>query len=204
MRANDSTGAARGRGLDYRDVRGDIKDCDVLLYKGRSWESWLIRLVTGAPYSHAGLAVWWNERLMVLEAIGKGVVVTALSQNVRRYDGRVEWFTCTEEILPAGRKQMVEFAQLELGKEYGTWQALVIGLRRLLGRPADSGDAPRRARKLICSQYVASVYNFSGRDLRRGVSDRFTTPADIAASPLLRRMGVLRKEPRRIARSGNT
>lgn len=182
-----------GEDVLYADARESIKDCDILLYRGRSWESRLIRLVTGAPYSHAGLAVWWNDRLMVLEAVGRGVMVTPLSQNVARYDGRVEWFTPVEEIPPGERVRMVEFAQRELGKEYGTWQALLLGLRRLFGLAGSDDDTPRRARKLICSHYVASVYTLAGRDLTRGVSDMSTAPGDIARSPLLQRMGPLRK-----------
>ena len=184
---------AAGEELQYADARHRIRDCDVLMYRGHSWQSRLIRLVTGAPYSHAGLAVWWNERLVVLEAIGRGVMVTPLSQNVRHYDGRVEWFTCVEEIPDGDRKKMVEFAQRELGKEYGTWKAIGLGLQRLLGMAADTGDSLRKARKLICSHYVAEVYNLVGRDLKKGVSDMFTTPGDIARSPLLRREAVLKK-----------
>lgn len=180
-------------GLQYSRTRLQIRDCDILLYRGRSWESRLIRLVTGAPYSHAGLAVWWNDRLMVLEAVGRGVVATPLSANVRRYDGRVELFTSVEEISPADRTRMVEFAQRELGKSYGTMQAILLGLRRLLGNRGGEGDSWRRARKLICSQYVAGVYTQAGRDLTAGVSDRFTAPGDIALSPLLRRLGNLRQ-----------
>jgi hypothetical protein len=193
MRTTSGTGGAVPRGLEYSNTREQISDCDILLYRGRSWESWLIRLVTGAPYSHAGLAVWWNSRLMVLEASGKGVVATPLSENVRHYDGRVEWFTCVEEISQAERQRMVEYAQRELGKRYGTWWAIVLGLRRLLGLAIDRDDTAHHAGRLICSQYVAGVYTLVGRDLRRGISDRFTTPGDIARSPLLRRMGPLRK-----------
>jgi len=183
--------------LLYTDARGRIKDCDVLMYRGRSWQSQLIRLVTGAPYSHAGLAVWWNDRLVVLEAVSRGVMVTPLSRNVRHYDGRVEWFTCVEDISPSDRQRMVEFAQLELGKAYGTWQAILIGLHHLFGAQGGGGDAFHRARKLVCSHYVAGVYTLVGRDLKRGSSDRFTAPGDLARSPLLRRMGALRKSPER-------
>ena len=64
---------------------------------GDLFASRIIRWATGSPYSHAGLAVWWNERLMVLEAVGKGVVVTPLSANVRGYHGDVEWFTSVDD-----------------------------------------------------------------------------------------------------------
>lgn len=186
---------SRAGDIIYNDARERIRDCDVLMYRGRSLESRIIRLVTGAPYSHAGLAVWWKGRLMVLEAVGRGVIVSPLSQNVRHYDGRVDWFTSKEEIPPEDRTAMVEMAQEELGKDYGTWGAIRAGLARLFGRAAQEGDSFRRERKLFCSQYVAQVYNRAGRDLRKGVSDRFMAPGDVAASPLLVRVGRLRKSP---------
>ena len=177
----------------YADVRSRIKDCDILLYRGRSWESRLIRLVTGAPYSHAGLALWWRDRLMVLEAVSRGVVVTPLSRNVRRYDGRVEWFSCSEPLSDATRAHMAEYAQKELGKDYSTWDTILLGLRRFFRTAGAGTDRPTRRRKLFCSLYVAAVYNAAGLDLKRGTSDRFTAPGDLASSPLLRRVAVLHR-----------
>ncbi len=179
--------------LDYGQSRSHIKNGDVLMYRGRSIESRIIRLVTGSPYSHAGLAAWWNDRLMVLEAVGKGVIVTPISRNIRSYSGRVEWFTSVDEIPDDQRLRMVEFAQRELGKEYALWRAMILGLRVLFQRDIESKDQLRREERLFCSHYVSETYNSIGRDLKKGVSDRFMSPGDIAASPLLKRMGVLHK-----------
>jgi hypothetical protein len=179
--------------MSYEQARDQIHDGDVLLYRGRSLASRVIRWATGSPYSHAGLAVWWNRRLMVLEAVEKGVVVTPLSSNVRGYHGDVEWFTSTEAITPEERQRIVEVAQKELGKEYATWKAVLLGLRRLLGLGIDRRDSVRRERKLFCSLYVAAVYNAIGRDLTKGISDSFTSPADIARSPFLRRVAALKR-----------
>ena len=75
----------------YQDLRTEIKTCDILLYQGKNWFSRAIRWVIGSPYSHAGIVVWWNDRLMVIEAVGKGVVVTPLSQNLSHYKGPVPY-----------------------------------------------------------------------------------------------------------------
>jgi hypothetical protein len=179
--------------VEYDDNRGEIKNGDVLLYRGRSLESRLIRWATRSRYSHAGLAVWWNGRLMVMEAVGRGVVVTPLSKNVSLYPGYVEWFTSVEEIPDHERLQMVEFAQQELGKEYALWRAVLLGVRRLFQHDVETRDRMRRELRLFCSHYVAQAYNAVGRDLKKGVSDRFMSPGDVAASPLLKRVGALRK-----------
>ncbi len=180
--------------LSYDDVRPKIRSGDVLMYRGRSLESRLIQWVTRSRYSHAGLAAWWNDRLMVMEAAAKGVVVTPLSTNVRGYHGNVEWFTCTEEIPPDERQRMIEFAQQELGKGYARWKAVLLGITILFQDDRGKRDRLRRERQLFCSHYVAQVYNAVGRDLRKGVSDRFMSPADVANSPLLRKMGALKKQ----------
>jgi hypothetical protein len=181
--------------MAYDQARTRVQDGDVLMYRGLSLASRVIRWATGSPYSHAGLAVWWNDRLMVLEAVGRGVMVTPLSANVKGYHGDVEWFTSAEPIGLEERGRLVEMAQMELGKEYATWKAVLLGLRRLLGGTIDRRDSFRAEQKLFCSLYVAAVYNAIGRDLKKGVSDSFTAPSDIARSPLLRRVAALKRVP---------
>jgi len=179
--------------VDYEQSRSQIKNGDVLMYRGRSLESKIIRWITGSAYSHAGLVARWNDRLMVMEAVGKGVVVTPISQNVRGYHGRVEWFTSTEEIPDDQRLQMVEFAQRELGKEYNLWSAVFLGIRVIFQKNVETKDKLRREKRLFCSHYVAQTYNAIGRDLKMGVGDRFMSPGDIAVSSRLKRIGILRK-----------
>jgi hypothetical protein len=197
MRSSLRKDTSAAPSLDYIQSRSQIKNGDVLMYRGRSLQSRIIRWATGSRYSHAGLAAWWNNRLMIMEAVGKGVIVTPISQNVRRYSGRVEWFTSVEEIPDEHRLQMVEFAQRELGKQYARWRAIFLGIRVLLQRSLESRDKLRREERLFCSHYVAETYNAIGRDLKKGVSDRFMSPGDIAVSPLLKRIGVLHKTEHR-------
>ncbi len=188
----------------YDDVRNQIRNGDVLMYRGRSFVSRLIRCFTKSRYSHAGLAVWWNDRLMVMEAVRKGVIVNPLSVNVARYDGRVEWFASVNEIPENERIELVRFAQQELGKEYATWKIIAIGLAILFGKSIETKDKLRRERRLFCSYYVAQAYNSIGKDLKTQVSDRFMTPDDIASSPILQRKGALRKRKRRLVRPDAT
>lgn len=179
--------------IDYDTDRSQIKNGDVLMYRGGNLESRIVRWATRSNYSHAGLAAWWNNRLMVMEAVGKGVIVTPLSNNVISYRGDVEWFTSVEEIPADQRLRMVEFAQQELGKEYALWRVVLLGFRLLFQHDRERRDTLRREVRLFCSHYVAETYNAVGKDLKKGVSDRFMSPADIAASPVLKRMGALRK-----------
>ncbi len=186
------------RGLDssnpqaYSDIRLQIKDGDVLLYEGYTLPSRVIRWATRSRYTHAGVAVWWNDRLMVLEAVGRGVSVTPLSANLRHYHGHVQWFTTQKPLSQAKRCEMIQFAQQELGKGYALWKSIVLGFFILFRHGVDKRDRLRRENKLYCSWYVAQIFNAVGLDLKKGVSDRFITPEDIARSPLLVRRGVLK------------
>ena len=162
------------------------------MYKGRGLISSIIRWATRSPYSHAGIAAWWNERLMVLEAKGRGVVATSFSRNIKEYRGDVEWFSCVREIPQEDRRNMVIFAQEELGKRYGRWKAIWLGMRSLFERDMERRDRLRKETKLFCSEYVAQVYNSVGLDLKKQRSDRFMKPVDIAESPLLERRGALK------------
>jgi hypothetical protein len=73
--------------------------------------------------------------------------------------------------------------------------------KRIQGN-VESKDKLRREERLFCSHYVAETYNSIGKDLKKGVSDRFMSPGDIAASPLLKRLGVLRKTLKQPAVAG--
>lgn len=166
----------------YYAFRDKIKDGDILLYKGKGLLSKAIRLLTKSEYSHAGIAVWWNYRLMVLEAVGKGVVLTPMSKNLEHYKGSVHWFTSIKHIPQTKRLKMVDFAQQELGKEYSKWSLIVLGYILIFGKDRNKKDKFKRANSLICSHYVAQIYNHGGIDLTKNVSDAFTLPEDIAKS----------------------
>jgi len=183
--------------LKYTDVRQDIKQGDILLYKGRTFVSWAIKFFTRSEYSHAGIAVKWNDRLMVMEAIRKGVIVNPLRRSLKRYKGSVEWWSCKEEINDGDRHKMIIFAQKELGKDFAFWLLFCFAFAiSFFIRDLNKRVAFRREKKLFCSLYVAEIYSQAGKDLRKDLSDRFTSPGDIANSPLLECRGILKMETR--------
>jgi hypothetical protein len=173
----------------YNEVRLQIKNGDVILYTGKKIFSKLISWLTRSPYSHAGIAVWWNERLMVMEAVMGGVRIAPLSRNIYQHKGNVEWFSSKKEISDEDRLRMVIFAQEELGKSYARWKAVLFGLKILLNRDLSRKDQLRMENKLFCSQYVAQIYNSIGLDLKKNREDRFMSPGDVARSPLLEKRG---------------
>jgi hypothetical protein len=91
-------------------IRPHIKTGDLLMFKGKYRSSSLIKRLTKSSYSHAGIAVWWNKRLMVMEAVDEGVRIIPLSRKIDRYRGNIEWFTCERKISNRDRLRMVIFA----------------------------------------------------------------------------------------------
>src|SRR5690606_24802877 len=169
--------------LRYSDIRGSIQDGDVLLFKGRGLLSRLISIFTGSEYTHSGIAVWWNERLMVLAAVGKGVWAVPLSWRLATYKGTAYWWTADDDKprdmgVVLDRARIVARAKIELGKEYASW-LLVRLARRILLHVRGGADPMRPPERLICSQYVSWAYREGNLDLMRNEPDCFTTPAHL-------------------------
>ena len=187
------------RKIDYDKHRLSIEDGDVLLYEGKGFLSWCIKTLSRSRYSHSGIAVWWNDRLMVMEAIRKGVVVTALSRNVSHYHGNVEWRTAKKSISEDRRLAMVTFAQKQLGNEYNFLEAVVIGIKIILMKLANrvlvrfGKEMAIEDRRVICSQFVADTYASIGIKIKRVVAPPFITPEDIQKSSLFTFKGALKK-----------
>lgn len=175
-------------------VKKEIKDGDILLYSGRNPVSLAIRFFTWSRYSHAGIAVRWNDRLMAMESIWPMVIVNPLSLSLQRYKGGVDWCSCVEEIPDDRRLAMIKFAQKQLGLRYSLLKLfsflLVVFLKR---RTTEQDRLKRYETEVTCSEYVARIYNSIGLDLMKYKADRFTTPKNIADSPLLGKKQTLKK-----------
>jgi hypothetical protein len=104
----------------------------------------------------------------------------------------VDWFASTREISEEDRLRMVIFAQEELGKTYGRWKTIVLGIQTLFQRNPDKRDRLRKQKKLFCSEYISQIYNSIGLDLQKKMSDHFMKPADVANSPLLEKKGTVK------------
>ena len=47
----------------YADVRHEIRDGDLLLFRRRDWLARLIAVAGRSQYVHAAMAGWWSDRL---------------------------------------------------------------------------------------------------------------------------------------------
>ena len=170
-----------GDPVEYPDVRSQIQDGDVLLFQGTGRFSRFIRWGSGSAYSHAGLALWWGPRLMVVQAVLKGVEAVPLSVAVDHYSGQVDWYQPLPEVRARLRPDLFLAAALdEVGKPYA-----LRGLVRLAwliwnGRLRKYRDPRRPASELFCSQLVSYCYRVADADLVDGRADAHTSPGDLA------------------------
>ena len=178
----------------YGGIRGKVRDGDILLFRGKSWFSRIICRLTGSPYSHAAIVAWWNDRLMVLEAVGKGIVVSRMSLVVNQYSGHVELWTTDEKL---ARTEVIRAAQRLLGKRYSLYKLARNLARLVLGRTRHAeADPDVPPDDFVCSEFVSRVWRAGGIDLVRDAPDMYTKPSDIARSPHLRKVGgVVRGQP---------
>lgn len=181
----------QGERKRYDNVRNTIQDGDVLLFQGLSPISQLIRFTTKSAYSHAGMAFWWDKRLFVLHSVGSGVVCWPVSRAVGEYHGRVDWFRLQPEALPQlNVATLRERAQISLGLPYST-RGLFEFAWRLLTRSIGRRDLGENPKRLFCSEYVSYCYRCAGVDLWPQGADSETSPANLAASPLLEFIATL-------------
>jgi len=159
----------------------------LLLFRcGRGLSGRLIAKAGRSDYSHAGMAAWWNGRLMCLETIqGRGGRAVLLSNLVRKYPGRIDVYSAQANGQPFDRRAAVE-AMIEItGRPYGWWSlawvALVhLAVVRLFVRPntddAANGSLP------FCSLAVSRAVRAGGVDPVPRLADRATEPGDLARS----------------------
>ncbi len=188
----------------YDEVRGEIRDADLVLSRGGG----LIAVAGRSIYRHAAMAVWWHHDLFVCEMLqwSGGRAVTLRSQ-VRQYPGRLDVF----ETAPGGARRWPNFHRVGAarfmrrlcGRPYNYWGILALSClhlpvirlmpfaRRMVrrgqvnatvgGRVADDCGAA------FCSEAFSAACRIGGGvDPVPMLADRLTEPADLARSQFLR------------------
>lgn len=172
----------------------EIRDGDLLLFRGQGLASRLIGVAGRSEYTHAARAVWWGNDLFCCEVreLRGGRAVTLASQ-VRRHPGAIDVF----EVNPGGRwrefsrRGAVRYIRRLAGCDYGyrgVWRAALrhLPLWRFLVRP-DLDDRRVAEEPPFCSQACAMADRIGGGvDPVPHLADRLTEPADLARSPFYR------------------
>jgi hypothetical protein len=180
--------------VNLADVANDIRDGDLLLFRGRGVIARLIGAAGRSDYTHAARAVWWGSDLFCCEVRElKGGRAVTLESQIRKHPGGIDVF----EVNPSGRwrefdrRGAVRYIRRLAGCDYGYRGVLAAALRhaplwRCLVRP-DGDDRRVADQPPFCSQACAMADRVGGSvDPVPHLADRLTEPADLARSPFYR------------------
>lgn len=174
------------RFVHYADVRSQIADGDLLLFRRRG----LISKAGRGMHSHAAKAAWWDGHLFCLEVrewFG-GRAVT-LSSQVQRHPGRIDVFAANpgDRWPRYDRRQALVLMRRLAGCDYGYRHVLAASLLHLplvrLWMQADTDDQAINSLPPFCSEAVSRAERLGGGvDPVLHLADRLTEPADLARS----------------------
>ncbi len=173
--------------LEYRDIRGDLRDGDVLLFCGKPLLARIVRTLTLGDYSHCGIVASWGGRKMLMHCSLKGGVHSLpVSAALRTFPGDFEWFA----VRPEHRDRLDVSALMReglahLGESYQVMRSLRAGAHVYLGASAPDPEA------FHCSGYVARCFRAAGLPLAEE-DDVLMSPSDIARSFALEPRGLIR------------
>jgi len=166
-------------------ARSAFRDGDVLCFRGRGPLGYLIRRMTGSPYSHIGLTYRFEGRVYCLEAVGAGVRLVLMSQLMKRYKGGIDYYAVDVE--EPVRRRAVSWSFGQLGKLYDT-----AGIARFAWTLLSGNASKARADDhWFCSELVAAAFENAGLRLVGRAAD-FTTPDDLARSEKLEKRFTLK------------
>jgi len=139
--------------MNYQTARDHIRTGDVIAVRRKTgFLPIATRLVTRSPYTHTGIALWCEGRLLLVQENGGGCNMVPLSQEAV-YDFDV--FDC-----PVDSHLVESWCWTLLGTRipYGFLDLALIAGNRLLGLPLPKQDGFG----LICSAYSAVILEKAG------------------------------------------
>ena len=172
---------------NYADVRSQISDADVLLYRGDRWYERLIGIAGRSNYCHAGMAAWWHGRVHVLQETAFDDHKPLFSEVLRTFPGEIDVYG---PYLGAFDRDLITKEMIEIvGQKYG-WRNLAATIARHLPmlagfvRPTLDDEAKSKYPP-FCSAAVSRAFRVAGIDLVPNLSDDDTEPADLSRSGFL-------------------
>lgn len=208
--------------IPYTDALSLFEDADILLFRGNSWISYLIKKASSGYYSHAAITSWnrdENGKKLGLEVLEYREFIgsrassfknyieknSGLIDVYRAYPVRQEMsFDCDKYIIKTQLKKIDtraivnEFRELT-GLPYGyraIWEMAKrqIVFLRWFNNPDYFEDDRKMPKYPVCSTVIAYLYQKYYSDLLKYQSTAFMSPSSLAQSPLLSYMFTITKD----------
>lgn len=175
----------------------EISDGDILLFRGTSCISKMFQASTGSYYSHSAMAVWWGDRLMVLQAAAVGVQAVPFFKAVCRYKGSVDWYSLQRDSFIADSafeerlRSVLAEAKTNIGTPFGLVEVIhAIWLHLTRRRHKTRLRQLARPKAMFCSMFVAWCFYKGGLPLVEDEPEK-TFPQDFEDSARLTPRGSL-------------
>lgn len=146
----------------------ELQPGDILVERGSGFPAWLVRMLTGSPYTHVALAVGGRQIAEIGATFPARVVPFRPSDwTVLRYPG----------LGLEQKARLARWCRSQVGQRYD-WAAIwELGVR-LWGNVHACLESRRR---YICTELVLEAYEAAGIYLAPGCD--ILTPAEVAALP---------------------
>jgi uncharacterized protein YycO len=164
----------------------NLKTCDILLYKGTGFTSWVIEVGTKSLYSHVAIVVDPAISLGIESNTGHQSGVRAL--DLRNLDEReIDVFRVKPEF-PYNPSQVISYLVAHLGADYDTWGVIGLGILKLFQFKNQSNQF-QKDKDYFCSELCYEAFKTGGLDIVPQVSEAdVTSPGDISRSTLLNKI----------------
>lgn len=193
---------------DYAQLRGDLKNGDVLICSGTGIFSSMIQQATGSVWSHVAfvLRLDFIDRIMLLESVEPiGVRTVRLSKYLEDYgnDGKpypggmaiIRNSGFAKSVSHDKLTQLSQYAVDQFGYPYDKDEIAKIAARIMASKVPFTPTQRERIkpdREFICSEYVARCYEQAGIDVAWNKLG-FIAPSDFAADPNFSLVAVLKQ-----------
>jgi hypothetical protein len=176
--------------ISYDAVRDQIKDGDIIFFKGTYLGSRVIQKFTGCPWSHVAVVALLNERVLLLEAEpGVGVRIVPLSHYLydyrwdKPYKGSL--FLYRHMITRTPEEKVLAFSAILdcMAEPYNWWGCIYTGLHTLFDWHLTNGD-----KAYHCAELVNTYYKAMGLPLSE---EEYITPKSISDNPSIIPIGEL-------------
>lgn len=205
--------------IKYNKAKNIIKDGDVLLFRHGKFPSvgWWIGKYTKSPYSHVGLAHWENDKLYCVEF---REFIGSRQYEMDKYideGAEIDVFRCVEtvilpKILSENDKielgydvyefdadvalKVIDTAKKFIGQKYSWWTIWQLSktympIIRFRSNVTKNGKVKKES--FVCSTLVNYAFRINFIDPIPFLSDSYTTPGDLARSPLFRKLFEIEK-----------
>ena len=175
----------------------NLQPLDILLYRGHGLTAWVIQRLSRSKFSHVALVVNPSMNLGIESNTGHQAGVKAF--DLRKLDMSMVSVYRLKSKYSVDREKVISYLVDRLGAWYDLIGVIFLGFLKLLSLLTFTIAKPhnwwQKKRDYFCSELVWEAFASDGMDLvpQTGGSD-VTSPGDIANSPLLEPVAVVKEK----------